>query len=404
MAKKYYDILVLLDNTFKNANDPRVFRTLQALQFHGFSVALIGMQLNEEPLFEEIHGFPVYRPIQAMYYSPKSMFGYRNKLADQLNADFDYKVVYCNDFRVLDLGDRMKRLKKSAILVYDSHEFLQDYHLEFIAGESFFTQWKANFWRNWEKRIELKNAKQVDFILTVNFSLSAMLSYILKPEIPAFPVRNIAEFPEQMPDLEAYKPEIKKALEQIKSFDNLIIFGDYHKRLNGLETVYHAMQSLPETTHLIHVGNDKSYGYFKRLAEKLGVLHRMIYIDRLPHQYLKSIAPYAKIGLIPTMHFKYLTLYYSLPNKFFDSIKLELPLICTNLPEHKMIIDQFQNGLMTDGIDWERSTADTIKAFQEIMNNFTAYKEKAMKANASLTYLKEYEAFVMALKKKMNVS
>jgi hypothetical protein len=69
-----------------------------------------------------------------------------------------------------------------------------------------------------------------------------------------------------------------------------------------------------------------------------------------------------------------------------------------------MIIDQFQNGLMTDGIDWERSTADTIKAFQEIMNNFTAYKEKAMKANASLTYLKEYEAFVMALKKKMNVS
>jgi len=130
----------------------------------------------------------------------------------------------------------------------------------------------------------------------------------------------------------------------------------------------------------------------------------MVYIDRLPHQYLKSIAPYAKIGLVPTMHFKYLTLYYSLPNKFFDSIKLDLPLICTNLPEHKMIIDQFENGIMTDGIDWERSTADTVKAFQEIMNNFTTYKARAVKANASLTYLKEYEPFVAALKKKMNIS
>jgi hypothetical protein len=118
------------------------------------------------------------------------MFGYRRKPAGQLNADFEYKVLYCNDFRVLDLGDRMKREKPSAILVYDSHEFLQDYHLEFAGGESRFTQWKANFWRNWEKRIELKNARQVDFVLTVNFSLSAMLSYILKPELPAFPVRE----------------------------------------------------------------------------------------------------------------------------------------------------------------------------------------------------------------------
>jgi hypothetical protein len=48
-----------------------------------------------------------------------------------------------------------------------------------------------------------------------------------------------------------------------------------------------------------------------------------------------------------------------------------------------MIIDQFENGIMTDGIDWKRSTTDTVRAFHEIMNNFVHYKEKAVKANAS---------------------
>ena len=117
---------------------------------------------------------------------------------------------------------------------------------------------------------------------------------------------------------------------------------------------------------------------------------------------MKSVSEYAKIGVVPTIYYDYLTLYYSLPNKFFDSLKLNLPIICTNLPEQKRIIEQFYNGVLTHAMDWDRSTLDIIAGFHEIMNNFDRYKSNAVAANEKISSENEYYEFIKELKLKLN--
>ncbi len=393
------NVLMLLDHIFENGNDYRVIRSIQALRKNGFEVILICVHNGKLPIEEVISDTKVFRLIDPVLFRPKSLFGYRKSLAAKLSEQFEFDVIFGNDHRMLDLGYRIKLLNPSKILVYDSHEFLQGYHLD-LKDEPLSVQIKANIWRKIEQKREREIGKHADFVLTVNYSLAVLIHYCLNLKIQPYSVKNIPEFTES-PNLQSYSPEIYNALEKIKSGRNLIMFGFYYKGLNGFESLLKAMKSLPEDVTLIQVGKDRSKGYYDELVAEYGIGHRVLKINHIPQHYLKPIASYAKIGMVPTIYYDYLTLYYSLPNKFFDSLKLELPIICTSLPEQRRIIEQFNNGVLTHAMDWDQSTLDIIAGFHEIMNNFDKYKANAIQANQQISSENEYHEFIQELKRKL---
>ena len=191
IEKKYKtNVLMLLDHNFENGNDYRVLRSIKALKNQGFDVILICVQNGKVPKEEEIAGAKVLRWIDPLLFRPKSMLGYRENLIKKLSSEIEFEVVYGNDHRMLDLGYRIKKNNPSKILVYDSHEFLQGYHLD-LKNEPISIKIKANIWRWIEQRRERKIGKFADFTLTVNYSLAVLIHYCLDLKVQPFIVRNI---------------------------------------------------------------------------------------------------------------------------------------------------------------------------------------------------------------------
>ena len=305
---------------------------------------------------------------------------------------------------MLDLGSRIKQKSPETFLIYDSHEFFQDYQVEFSEKTSLSIKIKSLIWRKIEMFNERRNARKVDCFVTINKSFASFFDEIFKPKQSCLSIRNIPEFTAEMPLIEKYNSSVFEQLEKIKNNNNIIYFGDYFKRLNGLETVFYALKKMPENTFLIMVGDDKSNEYFKQKAAELKISDRLCIISRLPHKYLKSIAVYAKIAVVPTMSYKYRQVYYSLPNKMFDSVKLELPIICSQLPEHVNIVNEFSNGILTNHENWEIASMEIAKAYSQIIDNYQYYKHNSTIANQSLEFMTEYKALITLLKIKLAIS
>lgn len=395
-----FDILILLDNPFKDAADPRLCRTIQCLQKEGFSVALICYKNNSLPSYEEIDGMKIFRCIPDKIFNIWSFYSSRTKIALSIRKSFSFNILLANDHTMLNIASRIKKKSKNKILVYDVHEFLQGYQLEFNHNDSIWIKLKSIIWRRFQQKIELRDVKLADYIVATNQSFAAIFNYIFKPQTPVFVVRNIPDFESyHKTPLQQYDEKIYNQLEQVKGFNNMIYFGDYFQKLNGFETVLDALKEFPDNVFLILVGNDKSNGFFDNRIRELGLSNKIIRIPRLPQKHLPEIATYVKVAIVPTMECGYLQCYYSLPNKFMDSIKLKLPIICSNLPEHKAIINQYNNGVLTNEIDWEKAPKEIAKAYSKIINNYEFFLDNANRTETHFSAEKEYIPLINILKK-----
>jgi hypothetical protein len=89
---KEIDVLFLLDNSFGNAGDNRVYRALKVFQQNGFKVAIVCMQHPDLPIEETIDGIDIYRMHDAQIMRPHTLFGYRQKLVLILLANSNLKL------------------------------------------------------------------------------------------------------------------------------------------------------------------------------------------------------------------------------------------------------------------------------------------------------------------------
>ena len=89
--------------------------------------------------------------------------------------------------------------------------------------------------------------------------------------------------------------------------------------------------------------------------------------------------------------------YFSLPNKFFESIQSLTPIVASNFPEMKRIIDFYQIGLTCDPLD-----ADAIHQCVEKMREdkafYTECKENLKLAKSDLCWEKEKKVLEEAFK------
>ena len=115
-------------------------------------------------------------------------------------------------------------------------------------------------------------------------------------------------------------------------------------------------------------------------ARDRGVIDRILFHDAVPIYELGNYINAADLGIFVFKVF-YKNLYYSLPNKFFEIIQSEKPLICSNFPELRKIVSEYDIGLLADSDNVEninllveKIRTNTI-LYNELTNNVIAAKK-----------------------------
>lgn len=384
-------IVILLDGEFISGNsDPRVYRTILYLQKVGLEVTLICFKSNGCKDEEVLDGIRILRLFEPDITQFKSILGMRAQVAKKIVSILKFDYLLSNDHVMLNIASRIKRKKPNVTLIHDSHEFLQSYRLAFLNNESWSIRMKSKMWRAIEKFMEERDARVVDHWMTVDISLAAIFNRIYKLKRRATYVRNVPAFSEVSVPLSNFDQEVYQSLEAIKSSNNLIYIGYYVQHDSGLEAVIDSFEYLPSDTKLILLGSNWSKDYFNALIKQKGLSDRIVMVKRMPANYIPTVAKYAKIGVVPTIDDGTLSTYHSLPNKIFDYIKSNLPLLCTDIPEHVNIVENFNNGITVVN-NSQHKAHQMAEAYKEIMRNYDTFQENAIKCANALSPEQEYK-------------
>ena len=247
--------------------------------------------------------------------------------------------------------------------MYDSHELFTEtpelnnrYLTKFI--------WKI---------IERSCIKKANAIMTVCNSISEILNE--KYNINCYVIRNLPLKIHQFNNipLSTIKPKI------------LLYQGAINKD-RGLEQLVGAMQYI-KGCELHIAGKGDIDNKIRNLAKELNVINKVIFHGRLLPNDLKQLTSRATLGFsieLPSCD----SYKFALPNKLFDYIQSNIPVVISNLPEMRKIIEKYNIGFICEDI----SPTGLSSLINDIISNINLLKEKKEKcklAAAELCWEKE---------------
>jgi len=304
--------------------DNRVRKVCEFLTSHNFDVTLIGRKLkgsaNLPNLPYKTKRFKLLFTKGALFYA-----NYNLRLFFYLlfhKAD----ILVANDLDTLYANHWAKKFKRKCKLIYDSHEY-------FIGVPELISRPRVqNFWR----RIEKRTVPKVDRMCTVNESIAELYRKEYNREI--FVVRNIADVllsPQNKSRKELGLPEDKK----------IVIFQGAGINIErGAEELIDAIQ-LMENTLLIFVGSGDVIEQLKQKVNQKKLENKVLFFGKRPYAELMNFTRISDVGvsLDKDTNINYR---YSLPNKIFDYINAGIPMLVSDLPEIKKIVESYDVGLI----------------------------------------------------------
>lgn len=261
-------------------------------------------------------------------------------------------------------------------LVYDSHEF--------------------ELGRN-EKRskLQLFFLKQLEGFLMKRCAFSIMVNDAIADEVQK--IHGLKQRPivvRSTPNRWTVEPEVcrevrSRLLGAMQAPREMLLM--YHGGVmkgRGVEMLLQEVQHNPQVCAVI-LGNGQQ-GYMEQLkamAQSLGVTDRVLFHPAVPLEELWKYAGAADVGMIlaPAIVANHL---YSLPNKFFENIQSETPVICPSYPAMKPIVEQYGIGLTCNPEDLE----DIDRCVEKMRTDRDFYaqcKENLKKAKEDLCWERE---------------
>ncbi|QTD37033.1 glycosyltransferase [Polaribacter batillariae] len=110
----------------------------------------------------------------------------------------------------------------------------------------------------------------------------------------------------------------------------------------GLELMIETMQHL-ENHLLVVIGSGDIYKDLKKKTSTLKLNDKVFFLGKKKPDELKKLTPLADVGFSLEEDFG-LNYKFALPNKIFDYIQAEVPVIVSNLPEMKQLITTYKVG------------------------------------------------------------
>ena len=351
---------IILSVTNDLFSDPRVDKVCNTLTKMGFQVLLIGRCYKDSPKLTEknyqtkrIHllfktGF--------LFYAEFNIRLFLYLLFQKID------ILIANDLDTLLPNVLIKKIRRIK-LVYDAHEYfcgiLEIQHRPCV----------KKIWHC----IERYCFPKTDTVITVSQSIADKYKEMYGKEVLV--VRNI-------PVLDAMNNERKT----VNDKPVIILQGNAIHKDRGGEEIIEAMPFINNATLLI-VGQGDMIPYMKKRVIELNLQDRVTFIGRVSPEKLRNYTASADLGIAFDKNVS-LNHYYSLPNKLFEYIHAEVPVISSNLPERKRIIEQYEVGIVLADLSPQK-VANAINGILENKEILFKLKKNCKKAAQVLNWENE---------------
>lgn len=343
MKKK---VIVCVTNDL--CTDQRVHRTCLALQKTGFDVLEYGRLLSDSLSLN-----PPYSTLRKKLFFNKGVFFYAEYnirlFFFLLFSRFD--LVVANDLDTLPAVFFSSKIRGKKI-IYDSHEYFTE------VPELVNRRLVQHVWVCFEKLI----FPCLETIITVNESIARL--YEEKYHKQLHVVRNIPIA------VDIHEGKIKSRAELGLPTDKriIIIQGAGINIDRGAEEACLAMEFVHNAVLLI-VGKGDALPTLKQICREHQLNDKIIFKDKMPFEELRQYTMNSDLGLAIDKNTN-LNYHFALPNKLFDYIHSNIPVLCSDMPEIRRIIDQYDIGYFIENHNPE----DMSKVINEIFDEGIRYE------------------------------
>lgn len=315
--------------------DGRILKELDALQDKGgYNVAAIGASLNEDaPPAEKNVKYPIttlklffnktrWRPHFLRYcFAAIELLSRLVILGVRQRPD----VVHCHDTLVLPAGVLIK-LFTGCSLIYDAHELESD--------------------KNGQSRIFAKATLLIEKIcwsrVDALISVSPSILRWYNEKLGAKPNALILNTPRFDVKLQSFKEKKRYFHREFSIPENELVFL-YLGMLGsgrGIENLLDVFSSNETHSHIVFMG----YGPLKDLILKAGLNSSLIHLHApVKHDEVVSLTQSADVGLCFIENVS-LSDFFCLPNKLFEYAFSGLPILASDFPDMKQVIEEFGLG------------------------------------------------------------
>lgn len=341
--------------------DNRVHKVCSTLSTMGFRVLLVGRKV------------PKSLPVQPRNYATKR-FRLLFKKGPLFYAEYNFRsycfllfsnfdVLLSNDLDTLPANFLMAKFLKKP-LVYDSHEYFTEVP-ELINRPGVKKIWEL---------LERKMVPHIKHAYTVCHSIAKI--YTEKYGTPFQVVRNVP----LANQFEITKHE--QHTEKIILYQGAVNIG------RGLEQAILAMKYV-KNAKLIIAGDGDIKPQLESLVEKENLQNKVEFTGRLPLEELTKRTSQADLGLSIEEDLG-LNYRFALPNKLFDYIQAQVPVLVTNLPEMAAIVKKYNVGEITSSLEPEK-LAEKISEVMKNQEKRKIWKQNLETAAKELTWENEEE-------------
>ncbi|MFN3917126.1 MAG: glycosyltransferase [Flavobacteriales bacterium] len=354
---------IIVSVTNDIATDQRVLKVCGFLKKMGFEVTIVG-RLRKDSLPNTNIPFKTVR--FKLWFNKGALFyaSYNIRLFFFLLTHRS-EWLLANDLDTLPANYLAWRLNKKRKLVYDSHEFYTG------SAELVHRPRVKKFW----ERIESFIFPKLQKIYTVNESIANL--YAAKYNKKLAVVRNV-------PLLKERKLTKSKKELNIPGNKFLVILQGAGINVNrGAEEAIEAVSTL-ENTLLIIAGSGDVIQSLKQTVKREKLENKVLFFPKMPFEELMQITLLCDVGLSldKNMSENYR---YSLPNKLFDYIHVEIPVIASKLVEVEKIISNYNVGLLVDEVN-AKNIASCISRLRDDKTLLEKLTKNTKKAKTELNW------------------
>jgi glycosyltransferase involved in cell wall biosynthesis len=347
--------------------DQRVHKVCSFIEDQGYNVLLVGRIKKDSK--EIKRSYATHR--LKLWFSKGPLFyaEFNLRLFFYLLVHKSAKIV-ANDLDTLLACYTASKFKLNTQLIYDTHEYFTEVP-ELVARPKIQKIWEG---------IEGWIFPKLKAIYTVNESIAQLYSKKYKKEVKV--VRNISPL-FQITDLRS-KEELRIPTDKFI----VIIQGAGINVDRGAEEAVEAMK-LIENTVLLIVGDGDVVLQLKENVRKLQLDEKVKFFPKMSYDKMMNYTYHADLGLTldkPTN----INYRFSLPNKLFDYIHTNTPVLSTDLIEVKNIIETYNVGTIIK----EFTSENLAKIINEIKTDnqiLEIWKTNCTKAKEELNWQKECE-------------
>ncbi|MEA3491296.1 MAG: glycosyltransferase family 4 protein [Campylobacterota bacterium] len=366
-------------NNFQN--DSRVLKESISLQNAGYKVKVVA--LHEEPLQE----FDIVQNIEVHRVKLRSRSWSKHKAIQLLKYfEFMYRVIrehkhsdilHCSDLNTLPVGVTIKKIfNKNAQIVYDAHEY--ETEINGLHGIQ----------KTLTKKIERFLIKYADAVICVSDAIADEYVKLYNIPKPAL-VLNTPPFKK------IEKKDIFRETLNIAKDKTIFLYQGGLSKGRGIEILLDTFKQIGDNKDIIVF---MGYGSLEELVQTASKEYSNIYFHKaVTPDVLLDYTSSADFG-ISTIEDSCLSYRYCLPNKMFEYLMAEIPVIASNLYEIKRLVEDNNIGVVVDentpnGLE-EAIKKATLLDKEELYVNIQKAKEIYNWEEQESILLKLYEELV----------